>query len=116
MEDITKIVKSREESELLIKGISETIKNEVKEQKGGFLPVLLVTLAASMLGRALIGRGVIIAGEDTIRADETFWCRPSFKQTLKYKKYYQHEPKFNSVYVKNNLSKIKDGANIIYLN
>ena len=53
MEDIMKIVKSLEESELLIKGISETIKSEAKEQKGGFLPMLLGTLTASMLGSAL---------------------------------------------------------------
>ena len=76
MEDIMKIVKLLEESGLLIKGISETIKNEAKEQKGGFLPMLLGTLAASMLGSALTGRGVIRAGEGTIRAGETFQCRP----------------------------------------
>ena len=72
MEDIMKIVKSLEESKLLIKGISETIKNEAKEPKGGFLPMLLGTLAASMLGRALTGRGVIKAGEAAIRVGE---CR-----------------------------------------
>ena len=43
MEDIMRIVKSLEESGLLVKGISETIKNEAKEQKGGFLPILLGT-------------------------------------------------------------------------
>ena len=48
MEDIMKIVKSIEESGLLIKAISETIKNETKEQKGGFLPMLFGTLAASI--------------------------------------------------------------------
>ena len=53
MEDIMKIVKSLEESGLLIKGISKTIKNEGKEQKGGFLQMLLGTLAVSMLGSAL---------------------------------------------------------------
>ena len=47
MEDIMKIVKSLKESGLLIQGISETIKNEAKEQKGRFLPMLLGTLAAS---------------------------------------------------------------------
>ena len=52
-----KIFKSLEESRLLIKGISDTIKNEAKEQKRGFLPMLLGTLAASMLGSALTGRG-----------------------------------------------------------
>ena len=56
MEDIMKIVKSLEESELLIKGISETIKYEAKEQKGGFLPTLLSTLCGSLLGNLLTGR------------------------------------------------------------
>ena len=43
MEDITKIVKSLEDSGLLLKGVSETIQNEAKEQKGGFLSMLLGT-------------------------------------------------------------------------
>ena len=72
MEDIMKIVKLLEESGLLIKGISETIKNEAKKQKGGFLLMLLRTLAASLLGSELTGRGVIRAGEGTIRAGENF--------------------------------------------
>ena len=71
-EDIMNIVKSLEESGLLIKGISETIKNEAKEEKGGFLRMLLVTLGASLLGSALTRRGVIRAGEGTIRAGENF--------------------------------------------
>ena len=50
MEDIMKIVKLLQESELLIKWISETIKNETKEQKGGFLAMLLGTLTTSILG------------------------------------------------------------------
>ena len=50
MNDIMKIIKSLEESGLLIKGVSETIKNEVKEQNGGFLGMLLGTLGASLLG------------------------------------------------------------------
>ena len=72
MEDIMKIVKSRERSGLLIKGISETIKNEAKEQKGRFLPMLLGTLAARILRSALSGRVVIRAGEEAIRAGENF--------------------------------------------
>ena len=59
MEDIMKIVKSLEESGLLIKGISETIKNQAKEQKEGFLPMLLGTLAVSILGNAVAGKGLI---------------------------------------------------------
>ena len=68
MNDITKIVKSLEEFGLLIKGVSETTKNKTKEQKGGFLSMLLGTLTVSILRSALTGRGVIRAGEAVIRA------------------------------------------------
>ena len=67
-----KIIKSLEESELLIKGISETIENETKEQKGGVLSVILGTLAASILGNTLTGIGIIRSGEGTIRAGKNF--------------------------------------------
>ena len=59
MEDIIKIVKSVEDSGLLLKGVTETVQNEVKKQKGGFLSMLLGTLDASLLGNVLTGRGVI---------------------------------------------------------
>ena len=64
MKDVMKIVRSLEESGLLIKGISKTIKNDAKEQKGGFFPMLLGTLAASILGSALTGRVVIRAADE----------------------------------------------------
>ena len=67
MNDIMKIVKSLEESSLLIKGVSETIKNQAKEQKDGFLGRLLVTLDGSLLGNLLISKGTIRAGEGTVR-------------------------------------------------
>ena len=81
MNDIMKIVKSLEESGLAIKGVSETIKNEAKEQKGLFLCMLLGTLGASLLGNLLTGkrviatsqgRGKIKAGKGTIRAGQDF--------------------------------------------
>ena len=68
--DIMKIVKSLVDSGLLIKGVSETIKNEAKKQKGGFLGMLLGTLGASLLGNLSTNKGTIIAGEETIRAGE----------------------------------------------
>ena len=78
MENIMKIVKSLEESGLLIKRVSETIKR-TKEQEGGFISMLLGTLAASLLGSMLAGKGVIrsgegviIAGERVIRAGQDF--------------------------------------------
>ena len=70
MEDIMKIVKSLEESVLLIKSVSATIKNETKKQKGRFLPMLFGTLAASTLENKLVGQGVIKAGERTTRAGQ----------------------------------------------
>ena len=72
MEDIMKIVKSLEESKLFIEEISETIKNKAKEQKEAFIGMLLGTLAANLLGNTLSGRGVIRAGEGTIRAGKSF--------------------------------------------
>ena len=60
--DIMKIVKSFEESGLLIKGVSETIENEAREQKGRFFSILLGTLRASLLGTILTGKGTIRAG------------------------------------------------------
>ena len=57
MKDIIKIVKSLKDSGLLIKGVSETIKNEAKEQKGGFPGMLLGILGTSLLGNLLTGEG-----------------------------------------------------------
>ena len=56
IEDIDKIVKSLEHSALLLKGVTETVQHEVKQQKGGFLSMLLGTLGASLLGNILTGR------------------------------------------------------------
>ena len=56
MKDIIKIVKTLEDSGLLLKGVGETIQNETKEQKGGFLSMLIGTLGASLLGDILEGK------------------------------------------------------------
>ena len=66
-EDIIKMVKSLEDSGLLLTGVSETIQNEKKEQKGGFLSMLLGKLGASLLGNILAGKGMTRAGEGFIR-------------------------------------------------
>ena len=67
-----KIVKSLEESGLLIKGASETIKNEAKEQKGRCPSTLLGTLVVSLLGNLLTGKGTLRAGEGTVGAGQNF--------------------------------------------
>ena len=69
--DILEKVKSLEDSGVLLKGVSETIKNEAKEQRGGFLSILIGTLASSLLTDMHLskkGRGFIRAGKRTIRA------------------------------------------------
>ena len=63
MKGITKIVKSLEDSVLLLKGVSETIQNEVKEKKEEFLVMLLGTLTASLLGNPLTGKGICRTGK-----------------------------------------------------
>ena len=62
MNDIMKIVQALEDSNTLLKGITKTIKNETKEQTGGFLSMLLGALVASLLGHLLIGKGIVRAG------------------------------------------------------
>ena len=82
--DIVKMIKSLEDSGLLLKGVTETVQIEVKEQKGGFLSMLLGTLGASLLGNLLTGKGIYRAGkgkginragEGIVRAG---YGRPSF--------------------------------------
>ena len=69
---IMRTMKSLEESSLLIKGISKTIKDETKELKGEFLGLLLGTLLSSLLGNVLAGKGTNRAGEWTITAGQDF--------------------------------------------
>ena len=68
---------SNEESSLLIKSVSEAIQNEAKDQKGGFLSMLLVTLGASLLENLLTGKSTIRADEEQAR---TFDATSSFNK------------------------------------
>ena len=78
MEDLIKIIKSWiEDSGLLLKGVTELVRNEVKEEKGGFFSMLLGTLGASLLGNLLTrkginkkGKGINRAGEGIVRAEK----------------------------------------------
>ena len=65
--DIIKIVQALEDSNILLKGVTETVKNETKEQKGGLLSMLLGTLGASLLGNSLTGKGFVRAGYGNIK-------------------------------------------------
>ena len=62
MNDIMKVVQALEDSNILLKGLTKTIENETKKQKGWFLSKLLGTLGASLLGNLLTGKGIVRAG------------------------------------------------------
>ena len=114
-----------EDSNILLKGVSKTIKNETKERKGGFLSMLLGTLGASVLGNLLTGRGTTRAGEGFLRAGKGFLragegikktplIPPHSLKNFKIENYYENEPKFNGVYSRDALPKtIKNGAYVI---
>ena len=64
IEDIIEMVKSLEDSGSLLTGVTETVQNEIKEQKGGFFSMLLSTLGKSLLGNLLTGKRINRAGKD----------------------------------------------------
>ena len=68
MEDIIKMIKSLDDSGILLNGVSETVQNEAKEQIGGFFSMLLGTLGASLLGNILVGKAINRASEGIVRA------------------------------------------------
>ena len=73
MDDIMKIIEALENSGILLKGVSKTIESETKEQRGGFLSMLLGTLGAGLLGNLLTGgKGMMRAGKGKgiVRADK----------------------------------------------
>ena len=83
MKDIMKIIEALENSSILLKGVSKTIENETKEQKGGFLSMLLGTLGASLLGNLLTGaKGIVRAGDEIVRAGEGSGSKKNPKFTV----------------------------------
>ena len=100
MNNIMKIVNLREKPGLLIKCISETVKNEAKEHKGGFLGMSLGTLSATLLGSLLAGKGTIRVGDGK----------------LEHAKIFNVASCFNKLWNTKILLKWKDGASVINLN
>ena len=95
MNDIMKVVQALKYSNILLKGVTKTIKNETKEQKGGFLSMLLGTLGASLLGNVLAGKGIVRAGygnkegKGMLRvgygSKTNFWFHLILQENLKFK-------------------------------
>ena len=92
--------------------MTKTIKNETREQKGGFLSMLLGTLAASLL-HDLLTRAGVRAGEGI---KKKALIPPHPLTNFEIQEYYKNEPRFNGVYPRDNLPKtIKNGACVINL-
>ena len=131
MKDIMKIIEALENSGILLKGVSKTIENETKKQRGGFLSMLFGNLGASLLGNLLTGvkrimragDGIVRAGDGIVRGGEGSkknnlnLLLPFHPLTnIEISDYYKNEPRFNGVYSRNNLPKtIKKGAYVISL-
>ena len=124
--DVIKIIKALENSNILLKGVTKTTKNETKEQKGGFLSMLLGTLGASVLENLLTGKGILRAGSGNKEEKGIagvgsgkkmgFLMPPHPLTNFEIQKYYKNGPRFNGVFSRNNLfKKIKGGAYIINL-
>ena len=119
-----KIIEALENSGILLKGVTKTIENETKEQRGGFLGMLLGTLGASLLGNLLAGgKGILRAGDGIVRAGVKV-KKTNLNSLLPFhpltnteiNEYYKKEPRFNGLYSRNNLpNKIKKGAYVINL-
>ena len=113
MNDIMKIIQTLEDSDILLKGVTKTIKNETKEQKRGFLRMLLGTLEASLLGNLLTGkeilragcgnkkgRGIVRSGTGNNKKKKRmgFLMPPHLLSNFEIQKYYKNERRFNSVF------------------
>ena len=106
MNEIRKNVQALGDSNISLKGVTKTIKNETKEQKGEFLSILLGTSGASLLDDLLTKTS---SGKGTVRAAEGILKKaliPQYPLTnFERKNYYENEPRFNGVYSRDNLPK-----------
>ena len=99
MNDIMKIIEALENSSILLKGVSKTTENKTKEQRGGFLCMLLGTLGASLLGNLLTGGkgimragdGIVRAGDGIVRAGEGSKKTPKFTVTFSFINKYRNK-------------------------
>ena len=111
MNDIIKIVKSLENS-----GYSETIQHEAKEQRVGFLSMLLGTLGASLLRNLLTGGKCAIRAGEGIKKKSNLLIPFHPFTNFEISEYYENKPRFNGVYSRDNLpAKLKKGAYVINL-
>ena len=117
LNDIIKIVTALEEHDILLKGTAKTIKNETKEQKGGFLSMLVGTLGASLLGNLLTGKRMYRTVQGMYRTGQGLKKVIPFHPLTNFEinDYFDGIKGFNRVFSRNNLPKLKNGAYVINL-
>ena len=134
MNDIIKIIEALENAGILLKGVTKTIENETKEQRGGFLSMLLGRLGASLFGNLLTGgkgivravegsvasrakgKGIVGAGEGSKKNHLNSLLPFHVFTNIEISEYYASKSRFNGVYSRDNLPKItKKGAYVINL-
>ena len=93
MNDIIKIIGALENSGILLKGVTKTIENETKEQRGGFLSMLLGTLGVSLLGNLLAGKGVMRAGEGSVASRAGEGAKKKTKFAVTFSSFNKHRNK-----------------------
>ena len=120
MNKFIKTIKSLEKSGVLIDGVTEKVKHEIKKQEGGFLGDLLAPLAASIkqsvissIIKGVSGRGVRRAGRGYMK--KIFLIPHHPLNNIEITNYFNCEPRFNGVFSRNNLPRIKDGTYSINL-
>ena len=120
MNDIIKMIKSLEDSGVLIDGVTETLKTEIKKREGGFLGALLAPLIASLVQlvissvvKDISGRVVRAAGGGYINKKILVPLNPL--SNIEITEYFNYEPRFHGVFSRNNLSIIKDGTYVMNL-
>ena len=104
MNDLMTLVQPFEHSNILLKGVTKTIKNETKDQKGEFLSILLDTLGESLLKRNKKGKEIVRVGYGN-KIVNIFSMPPHPLTNVEIQNYYQNEPRFNGIFSRDNLPK-----------
>ena len=119
MNDI-KIIKSLYDPGVLIDGVTETVKHEIKKQVGGFLGALLAPLAASIAQPVISSAVKGVSGRGARRVGTGYMDKKNFVllhplSNIEITNYFNYEPRFNGIFSRNNLPTIKDGTYVINL-
>ena len=104
MNDLMTLVQPFEHSNILLKGVTKTIKNETKDQKGEFLSILLDTLGESLLKRNKKGKEIVRVGYGN-KIVNIFSMPPHPLTNVEIQNFYQNEPRFNGIFSRDNLPK-----------